>query len=688
MIKYNKNIINTQIELKNLFQRQQDKLLAIIYPKRKVPTRVIINLKKELKKIKKQIFRKIKKNETKIRYASQKRLFEAKQRKRINKIVIALTEVPQYYLKKTEKQKKTNQKELKVKYARYWTSRKEYKIPYDEITTLRKHKRKKILLAHSLYETKIKNWTKLSEKRAKIFMSAYKNAIEQRSEIPSLFSTFRWEMRRAAQADWLRKDSKKTVLNQNQQEKYKNLKELKVQLFSKRSNEFLKPASKYRKAYSVLTQQQRWLKLKLIWLQLKRRRKPAFGVDFFKTMLGHTFLNAHRNTHIKYRRKLRFSTIKQKLFYGDIRAYALSSRDMARKWHNAQKRAWYYTNTVIPKRIPYYFQEQTAKTTFPFNKFGPAFDRENVQVWAKYAMAKRLVYSGSLTSNRREFKWLQKFSWIPFLRNKIAYRHKKNKVYTFRKRLMFDYDENEEIKSKFKARIKQILTTTTLPSYGNLRLKQFAKITKKAYNKKSTLLSSDENQLSNLELRLDVVVLRLNLAPNILWARRLIKDGSIFVSSNSSKEFEKMYAGFKQNTYPLKLRDPQNLYKKTQLTSYTRAPFNYLRNTKLKFLLEPLRNIDYITKPGDVILCAPGSLMHKYKTNPLLWQKPHPTHLLSFSHITESKLRFKPRSHNFTPYSRKEQPTTNVGVVLFNPKFSDISYDSRITRSFLRWMSL
>jgi hypothetical protein len=53
------------------------------------------------------------------------------------------------------------------------------------------------------------------------------------------------------------KDSKKTVLNQNQQEKYKNLKELKVQLFSKRSNEFLKPASKYRKAYSVLTQQQR-----------------------------------------------------------------------------------------------------------------------------------------------------------------------------------------------------------------------------------------------------------------------------------------------------------------------------------------------------------------------------------------------------------------------------------------------
>jgi ribosomal protein S4 len=81
---------------------------------------------------------------------------------------------------------------------------------------------------------------------------------------------------------------------------------------------------------------------------------------------------------------------------------------------------------------------------------------------------------------------------------------------------MFDYDENEEIKSKFKARIKQILTTTTLPSYGNLRLKQFAKITKKAYNKKSTLLSSDENQLSNLELRLDVVVLRLNLAPNIL----------------------------------------------------------------------------------------------------------------------------------------------------------------------------
>jgi hypothetical protein len=74
-----------------------------------------------------------------------------------------------------------------------------------------------------------------------------------------------------------------------------------------------------------------------------------------------------------------------------------------------------------------------------------------------------------------------------------------------------------------------------------------------------------------------------------------------------------MYANYKQNAYPLKLRDPQNLYKKTQLVSYTN--YDYQKMAKLKFLLEPLRNIDYLTKPGDVILCAPGSLINQYKTN-------------------------------------------------------------------------
>jgi hypothetical protein len=32
--------------------------------------------------------------------------------------------------------------------------------------------------------------------------------------------------------------------------------------------------------------------------------------------------------------------------------------------------------------------------------------------------------------------------------------------------------------------------------------------------------------------------------------------------TGQTKEFEKMYAHYKHNAYPLKLRDPQSLYKK------------------------------------------------------------------------------------------------------------------------------
>jgi ribosomal protein S4 len=54
------------------------------------------------------------------------------------------------------------------------------------------------------------------------------------------------------------------------------------------------------------------------------------------------------------------------------------------------------------------------------------------------------------------------------------------------------------------------------PFYGHLKQKQFEKLLIKNKKKKSKLLNKNENLLSSLENRLDVVVYRLNLAPNIL----------------------------------------------------------------------------------------------------------------------------------------------------------------------------
>jgi len=91
------------------------------------------------------------------------------------------------------------------------------------------------------------------------------------------------------------------------------------------------------------------------------------------------------------------------------------------------------------------------------------------------------------------------------------------------------------------------------------------------------------------------------------------------MSNRNEKDFEKMYANYKYNAYPLKLRDPQNLYKKIKLTVPGQDnSMNMPISAKLKFLLEPLRNINYLTQPGDVILCAPGALINQYKSNKLL----------------------------------------------------------------------
>jgi ribosomal protein S4 len=417
---------------------------------------------------------------------------------------------------------------------------------------------------------------------------------------------------------------------------------------------------------------------------MKNTKKKNFGIDFFKTILGQHLLLAHYRKRRNWFRKYNHLTLKTNYAWNNL---VLNNRVKARRLQASLKRAWIYTNYVFPKQLPYYFQQSTVNKVFPYNKFQPHWSQLIEFPWLAELTSKRNLYSGFLASNRRQFKWTQKFSWIPALRNKLDWKQKKAKLYFYRQRLLFNRDNRLIIRSDKKKRIQQVLTKSTLPFYGHLTLNQFDRIKKKTKRTKSSYLACDEVTLSTLERRLDVIVYRLNLAPNILWARKLIQDGSIFVSPsgvNKAKNFEKMYANFKLNSYPLKLRDPQNLYKKTFWQNNKKNS----RQTKLKFLLEPLRNINYLTQPGDVILCAPGALQNKYKTSSILWQKPIPTHLLSYSHITETKNSFKSRYNTIKQFARKSQTSTTVGIVMHNPKFSDLHTHDRIQKTFLRWMAL
>jgi ribosomal protein S4 len=59
------------------------------------------------------------------------------------------------------------------------------------------------------------------------------------------------------------------------------------------------------------------------------------------------------------------------------------------------------------------------------------------------------------------------------------------------------------------------LSKIILPFYGNISEKQFSAINKKVQKKKPENISRDDFLLGKFETRLDIVVYRLNLAPNI-----------------------------------------------------------------------------------------------------------------------------------------------------------------------------
>lgn len=726
-----KKIITENLKLKNMLQINPDKLLNLIYTKaedqpveQKKPTtkRALYILKhdKKLKKILKKVlkkkalwlssikasnlknlkilkkkwnqitikkFRKKLKDENEIHYESRKFGFLSKKRKLLNNLLINLIKTKKVIFTDTQTQGKN------TKYNSYW-KRVKRAVPYEEVSQIRRYKQKKVVIAHSIYLWKMKRWTELSEKRVQIFWNKLnKNANKTRYIDTQIFGTFRRSYNYGkAQPSFVDKNILK--LNCDTKEKYVQLKTLKMKLFSKIPTLVFKPANKYTKAYSELTTKQLWLTNKYYWLKAKSHKLKGIEIDFLKTILGQQFLIAHKTpNNLLFQGHIRYFRMNANDFESKIK-YFITNRNWARKFQGIQKRAWFYTNSVYPKKTPYFFNANAMKKVYPFNKFFASWKIRPRNPWLSSLISTRGVYTGFLTSARREFLWLKRYSWTPMLRNKLEYRQKRNRIYFHRSRLLYTKENIQKFDANKNARIKQILSKTILPFYGNLRLKQFAKITKKSLIKKTELLSRDDIKLNYLESRLDVVVYRLNLAPNIFWARKLIQDGSIFVSSvknKNDKSFENMHANYKNNAYPLKLRDPQNLYRKTKLPNFGQTMYDskpkYLA-TKLKFLLEPLRNINYLTQPGDVILCAPGALNNQHKSNKILWQKPIPTHLLTYSNLTESKNKFKSRFNIISETSRKDQTSTNVGVVLFSPTVKDLHKYDRVQRSFLRWMSL
>lgn len=266
------------------------------------------------------------------------------------------------------------------------------------------------------------------------------------------------------------------------------------------------------------------------------------------------------------------------------------------------------------------------------------------------------------------------------MRRKNPRHEKRNRLYQRNTKLLADFWHKFRIRADKAARIKQIASKIVGPFYGHLRPKQIQHLVKRSQNLKSNLLSRNEILLSRLENRLDVVVFRLNWAPTILWARRLIWGGSIFVSNmKKSHVWGQMYSSLKKFAFPLKLRDPKNLYCH-QLWKPRRGLAKY------KFLGEPQRKVSYLVQPEDVIQCSGALFLNQFKTQPALWQKPVSPHLLP---INEHEINFQWRFQKYENQSFHswEQPSQRLtsAVVLSAPRFEDLGLKDRIQESFFRW---
>jgi hypothetical protein len=507
---------------------------------------------------------------------------------------------------------------------------------------------------NTYWKKRWEKWAWLSKKKKKLFLK-----ICRKSETSSYIFSKNSPNRKIA--PWIYKQN----LNKNLHSKYKKLKKLRLKLFERK----LKTNKK--KYWLIGAYRRNLFNTNTVW---KRKRKKH---DFLKTILGQYFIFAQISTKFTDAQKW----LVNKRFFKTQTPKLFTMLDKSKEIQLRQKLGWFYTNLTCLKKVQNYITISTKKT-YPYNLFSTYWINHKKAPWLDFLQSKRRLYSSLLQKQRREQKWSQKFTWIPYLRTKKPFKQKRNKLYHWRNNLLFSHWTRNRIQKRKAKRIKKILSKIILPFYGNISEKQFSAINKKVQKKKPENISRDDFLLGKFETRLDIVVYRLNLAPNIFWARRLIQTGSIFVSSTTNEKlWEKMHAPLKKYIYPLKLRDPMNLYKKTIWN-----PFK--RTGKIKFLLEPITKINYFVKPSEIIQCAPGALLNKFKTNSILATKPIPKYFLHYSNISETQQKIRYNSNKISAVSTTENNHTIIATLLYPPTYNHFLRNDRINREFIRWITL
>ena len=437
----------------------------------------------------------------------------------------------------------------------------------------------------------------------------------------------------------------------------------------------------------LLTERQRYLRKLYLRYRKKSLKKRK---DFLKTSFGEIMKTTHLNSETELglwlsgHSLLAFHWIRK---FKNKRVYMKKIPWYLVKRHEKQyqslirsmQRGWLYENLLKKKssiNAKHFFLDR------PQTAFQNYFKQQKKEPWVDVLLFKRWTYFGFIEKQKKEYlrrslkmkDYLQ--TWNPRFQ-------KKNKLYWWRRKLLFDFNHRNTIKKDKALRIKKIISKIYLPFYGHLKQKQFQKILSKKKKIKSEFLNKNETLLSSLENRLDVVVYRLNLAPNLLWSRRLIQEGSIFVNNIFSfSTWTSMYSQLKQLKFPFKLRDPKKLYQNKF--------WNPNQNlSQFKFLLKPTKKIHYLVKPGDLIQSAKSLSINSMKVNKRLLKKP-----IAKNFYTLPKVKFHWNNATKAPEIssagrwRESKEQITAAMFLFNPRFTDLHKTGRIQELFFRWMTL
>ena len=470
----------------------------------------------------------------------------------------------------------------------------------------------------------------------------------------------------------------------HEQKEIKEIWLLNQRLKSKLSPFFFKPWIKNQTR--SLTKRQKYLK-SISW-QIQNEYSFKKRKDFLKTSFGEILKITHLHSELKralwisghllfkYKKIKRWN--RKRVYIKKIPWVLVKPHEKQyQKLRISMQKGWLYENLLKRKssKNAKHFLLDRPKTAFQNH-----YKHQKKEPWMDALLFQRWAYFGFIEKYKKENK-KRNLKCKNYLRKWNPRFQKRNQLYWWRRKLLFTFYKKNWIEKGKAQRIQQIIGKIYLPFYGNLKKKQFENISKKKKKIKSQFLNKNETILSSLENRLDVVVYRLNLAPNIWWARRLIQEGFIFVNNIFSfSAWISVYGQLKYLSFPLKLRDPKKLYQ----TNFWNPNKTI---SQFKFLLKPNKKIHYLVQKGDLIQSAKSLSINNFKNNTRLLKKPIPKHLFT---ITKTKFQWNnsvkaPESYSSSKWRAPKQQTS--ALFLFHARFPDLALNGRIQELFFRWIT-